>query len=194
MIKKQVKKPHLVFIYGFISVGKLTVAKELKKITKYKILHNHMIVDLISNLFESDDIGVVEKANIKEWIHFGLTEKLMNSKNNFIFTHAYSNSYISKNGKSDKLYVKKIETITNKAGGIFCPVYLKCDKNEMLNRLKDKSRENYGKLKSKKVMMKLIKNEDSTTPAPIKGNLIIDTTKNSPKKVAKIIKEHFKLS
>lgn len=42
----------LIFIYGQPAVGKLTVAKELEKITGYKILHNHLFVDLVRSVFE----------------------------------------------------------------------------------------------------------------------------------------------
>jgi len=194
MAGKKNKKPHLVFIYGFVSVGKFTVAKELAKLTNYKILHNHMIIDLIGNLFGHERPGTFEKAEAREWIHFELTKRLMSTGNGFIFTHAYSNSYISKTGMADLDFVKEIEKIVTEAGGIFCPVYLLCSEKEMLARLKNESRKSHEKLRSLKIMKELMKKEDFKTPAPLKNNFIIDTTKNSPKKVAKMIKKHFGLN
>ncbi|HIJ11483.1 TPA: hypothetical protein HA278_05490, partial [Candidatus Woesearchaeota archaeon] len=41
-----------VLIYGPMAVGKLTVAKELVKLTGYKLFHNHLTVDLVGSIFE----------------------------------------------------------------------------------------------------------------------------------------------
>lgn len=194
MKKGKNKKPRLVFIYGFVAVGKLTVAKELAKLTNYKILHNHMIIDLIDNLFGHERPGTFEKAEAREWIHFELTKRLMKMKSGFIFTHAYSKSYTSKTGMTDLDFVKEIEKIVIGTGGIFCPVYLLCSEKGMLDRIKNESRKSYGKLKSLKIMRGLIKKEDHKTPAPIKNNFTIDTTKISPKKAAQMIKKHFNLN
>jgi len=48
-------------------------------------------------------------------------------------------------------------------------------------------------LRSLKIMKELMKKEDFKAPAPFKNNFVVDTTKNSPKKVAKMVKEHFNL-
>ena len=193
-IKKKNKKPHLVFIYGFIAVGKLAVAKELTILTKYKLLHNHMILDIISDLFGYEKSTVIEASKTRQWIHFELTKRLMSTGNSYIFTHTYWKSYVHKNGMTDSNFIKKIEKITIKSGGIFCPVYLLCSEKEMLKRVKNESRKSHKKLRSLKIMKKLMKKEDFKTPVPFKNNFIIDTTKNSPKKVAKMIKDHFSLN
>ncbi len=190
---KKTSKPCLVFIYGFMAVGKLTVAKELSKLTGYNILHNHMILDLVSNLLGSERPGSIEKSEIRQWLHFELTGKLMGTGQGFIFTHAYSSSFVFRNGMSDLDFVKNIEKIVNESGGIFCPVYLSCDEKEMLIRTKHESRKSHKKLRSVKIMKNLLKIEDSKKPAPLKNNFEINTTKISPKKSAKMIKEHFKL-
>jgi len=43
--------PTLVFIFGPAAVGKMTVGQELAKLTGYKLLYNHMIVDLVTEFF-----------------------------------------------------------------------------------------------------------------------------------------------
>jgi shikimate kinase len=193
MKKKKNKKPYLVFIYGFVAVGKLTVAKELAKSTKYKLLHNHMMIDLIDDLFGRERPGTVQKSEARQWMHFGLAKRLISAGNSCIFTHAYWRSFVYKNGVTDLEFVKKIKKITTESGGIFCPVYLFCSKKEMLRRVKDESRKSHKKLRSIKTMKELLKKKDCEVPAPLKNNFIIDTTKTSPKKAAKMIKEHFNL-
>lgn len=44
----------LIYIYGPPASGKLTVAKELEKLTKYKLFHNHLINDVISEIMDFD--------------------------------------------------------------------------------------------------------------------------------------------
>ncbi|MBD0327065.1 MAG: AAA family ATPase, partial [Pyrinomonadaceae bacterium] len=42
----------LIFLHGLPGVGKLTVARELAKLTGFKVFHNHLAVDLVESLFE----------------------------------------------------------------------------------------------------------------------------------------------
>ena len=44
-------KSVVVFIYGPIAVGKLTVAEILSKKLGYKMIHNHQVADFIDHLF-----------------------------------------------------------------------------------------------------------------------------------------------
>ena len=44
----------LIVIYGPPAVGKLTVAKELAKITGYRVLHNHLVIDMVESVFSRD--------------------------------------------------------------------------------------------------------------------------------------------
>lgn len=43
----------LVIIFGPHAVGKMTVGQELSKITGLKLFHNHMTIDIVSDLFEN---------------------------------------------------------------------------------------------------------------------------------------------
>ena len=44
--------PTLVLILGPAAVGKMTVGQELAKLTGYKLLYNHMVVDLVTEFFD----------------------------------------------------------------------------------------------------------------------------------------------
>ena len=41
----------LVLIHGAPAVGKLSVARELAKLTGFRLFHNHLTVDLVSAVF-----------------------------------------------------------------------------------------------------------------------------------------------
>ncbi len=42
----------LIFIYGAPAVGKLTVARELARLTGFKVFHNHLSIDCIEPIFD----------------------------------------------------------------------------------------------------------------------------------------------
>lgn len=43
---------NLVILFGPPAVGKMTVGQELSKLTGYPLLHNHMTIDLVTELFD----------------------------------------------------------------------------------------------------------------------------------------------
>jgi chloramphenicol 3-O-phosphotransferase len=191
---KKLKKPKIIFIYGFIAVGKFTVAKELQKITKYKLVHNHMMTDLVCDIFGGERPWSFATAEAREWIELGLVERLVRANMNCIFTQAYTKDNITAPGVDNAHdFIVKLKRKVERQGGIFCPVYLYCDEKEMLKRLKNESRKAHGKLRTTKTMKELLKTKDSKTPINFQNGLVIDTTNISAKKSARMIKEHFNL-
>lgn len=43
---------NLLLLFGPLAVGKMTVGQELAKLTGYKLLHNHMTIDLVAQILE----------------------------------------------------------------------------------------------------------------------------------------------
>ena len=43
---------NLIILFGPPAVGKMTVGQELAKLTGYKLLHNHMTIDLVTEFFD----------------------------------------------------------------------------------------------------------------------------------------------
>lgn len=41
----------IVFIYGPVAVGKLTVAREVEKLAGLPLFHNHLVVDAVGAVF-----------------------------------------------------------------------------------------------------------------------------------------------
>ncbi|MBP7846090.1 MAG: AAA family ATPase [Candidatus Pacebacteria bacterium] len=185
------KKPKIIFIYGYIAVGKLTVAKELRKLTGFKIMHNHLIIDFTNQLFGKEKN--INKKKIREWLHISLIKEMVKNGENLICTHAYSDNYISSTGNKDTVFLKKIASLVKSSNGSFFPVHLMCEKKEMLKRVKNKSRSLYGKLLDSSILKSLLDKYDYSTPAKIKNNIQIDTTYIKPKKVAQMIVDKFNL-
>jgi hypothetical protein len=190
--KLQKNKPlfNVVIIYGIVAVGKFTVAKELNKLLGYKFFHNHHTHDLARQLFERGDL---ELDRIIVNIRFLLFKEIAEAKINVVTTHAYDDTFVSKTGLSDPRYMKKVESIIEKAGGRACFVHLIASEKEILKRVLGESRKDYRKLRDKKTMNEILQKWNWKKSAPVKNNFEIDNTNLSPKKVAQIIKKHFEL-
>ena len=55
-------RPRLVMIFGPAAVGKMTVGQALADATGFKLLYNHRIVDLVTDLFEFGTAGFHQLA------------------------------------------------------------------------------------------------------------------------------------
>jgi len=184
------KKFKVIVIYGAPAVGKFTVAKELKKLIDFKVFHNHSVKDFAWGFFERG----THPANILvEEIPFLLFKQIANNHLNTILTNTHSANFVSSTGLTNVGFYKKIEKIIKKQGGSMLYVQLTADPRIILKRVVHPERKKYKKLTDIKIMKKVLREKDWITPAKLKNQIIIDNTNLSPKKVAQIIKKHFKL-
>lgn len=170
---------NLVFIYGPPGVGKLTVAKELAKLTRYKIFHNHMTVDLLTKFFT---IGTDQFWNINTKLRLSLVEAAAKQNISLILTNVYA--------KGEESYVKSIIKTVKKHKGQAFLVKLSCHHSEHHKRIRDPSRKEHGKQHTVKALQKVMKQYNITSTVPIGKSLEIDNTHISAKKCAKLIKSH----
>ena len=184
------KKPVVVFIYGPMAVGKLTVATILSKKLGYKLSHNHLLNNFVSAVFT---YKTPQYYAMTERLRDDLLENATRAKINLVTTHCYAHNFISTTGLSDPKYVQTLEKKLTKLGARFLPVHLKASNKELLNRVSNNSRKQFRKLTDKKIMREHILNRDWQTSPKLKNNLVIDNTKLSPNKVSEMIIQHFKL-
>jgi shikimate kinase len=185
------KKPVVVFIYGPIAVGKLTVAKILSKRLKFKLTHNHSLNDFVDDIFVR---GAFARDNMIEKFRFGLLENAVKEKISFITTHCYAHDYVSMTGLSDPKYVEGLENKLTKLGAKFCGVHLKASNKELIKRVGMNSRKEFRKLKDRKIMREISILRDWENSAKLKNQIVIDNTNLPPKKVVDIIIKEFKLN
>jgi shikimate kinase len=168
-----------IVLYGAPATGKLTVAKELAKITGFELLHNHLINDLVHI---AADFGTPEFWKIAHKYRLEIMEQAALSKRKgIILTFVYAK-------KTDDVYLKKIIKQAKKHSGEIFFVHLICEHKELFRRLKNPSRKSFRKLKDAKKLKEIIKKHEIFSDVPFKPNLRIDNTKISPQKVAKTIK------
>ena len=113
----ETKKP-LVAIYGPPGVGRLTVAKELNKLTNLPLFHNHLSRDLVKSVFtEINALGFIDKIRL-DFFDFA-------AKNNcgliFTFVYAY---------KSDDDFMEQISDIAKNSNTPIYFIQLLCDETE----------------------------------------------------------------
>ncbi|MGH9336654.1 MAG: shikimate kinase, partial [Vicinamibacteria bacterium] len=76
---------NLVFLHGPAAVGKLTVGRELSRITGYRLFHNHLVVDAVSAVF---DFGSEPFVELRERLWLSFFAEAARQEVSLIFTFA----------------------------------------------------------------------------------------------------------
>lgn len=171
-------------MYGPPASGKLTVAKELARLTGYKLFHNHLTVDLLAPFF---DFGSQTEKRLKEKFRLEIFEEASKAKVSLIFTYVYARG-------SDDGFVKKVISSVENYGGEVLFVRLYCDQEELEMRVQHESRIGFSKIHNPETLKELIKKHDLFSLVPFKESLSIDTSKILPKEAAEKIIHHFNLT
>jgi adenylate kinase family enzyme len=184
----------LVIIFGPHAVGKMTVGQELAKITGLKLFHNHMSIDVVSNLFENMP---EERARLTNLFRKEVFEAYSKSHEyGMIFTYMWAFDC-----KEDWDYVDYVEDMFASRGAEVYFVELEADydlrieRNKTENRLLNKSTKR--DIKHSENMFRRIEEKyrlNSFEGEVTKRNYIrINNTNLSPDMAAQIIKDKFGL-
>jgi tRNA uridine 5-carbamoylmethylation protein Kti12 len=174
----------IIVIYGPPAVGKLAVAQELANITGYKLLHNHLAIDLVES--------VLDRKKNKFW-------ELIDSYRLSLLDAAAQESVdgviltsVNIKGKDDA-FIKSLIDIAKKNSGDIYFVHLKCEMNKLKGRLQEPSRKEHGKLMDIKTFERFVSENDVFDPIPFVDSFSIDNTNVSAAEAAMRIKKHYKL-
>lgn len=184
----------LVIIFGPHAVGKMTVGQELAKITDLKLFHNHMTIDIVSDLFSNIPEERGRLVNLFRHEIFDAYSK--SNEYGMIFTYMWAFD-----SQSDWDYINNLENLFKSRGAEIYYVELEADydlrieRNKTENRLLNKpTKRNIEK--SEQLFKKI---EDKYRLNSLDGELVkenyikINNTSMEPAEVAQIIKEKFKL-
>jgi adenylate kinase family enzyme len=176
---------NLIVIYGPPGVGKLTVSKALARITKYKILHNHMVIDILESIFEwrsKPYNNLVDKLRLQI-----IEEAAKNKISGMILTTVYVNP------ADNAFFEKMINIVEGRSSGKVEFVKLACKESILYKRIKQDSRKSFGKLKSYKDLDEFLRKYDCKSLVPHRKSLTIDNSRTGPAEVARMIKAHYRL-
>lgn len=184
----------LVIIFGPHAVGKMTVGQELSKITGLKLFHNHMTIDIVSDLFSNRP---KERSRLTTLFRNEIFKSFSKSDEyGMIFTFMWA-----LDSQADWDYINFVETIFKEKGAEVYYIELEADYNLRLARNKTENRllnkpskrdlnhsEQLFKMLEEKYRLNSYDNEIKK-----EKYIKIDNTNLEPNEVAKMIKDKFKL-
>ena len=172
---------NVILIHEPPGVGKFTVAKELSKITNYKLIHIHSIYDPLEKIFGKEQYEISLK--VLNNIYLAILEEAAKAEiKGIIFTYAEI-------ARANFAFVKKVKKILDKYKCKLKLVHLSCDKEELKKRIIQDSRKKFKKTHTIEELEYLFTIKDYDSSFPKSDTLKIDNTNISAKKVAQKIKD-----
>ncbi len=126
----------VIFIHGPAAAGKYTIGSLLSRKLGVPLFHNHLTVDLVSTLFE---FGTPEFIKLREEIWLQSFQQAAKADQSFIFTF-HPEATVADNT------VQRLQACIEENGGQVQYIQLTCSDTEVLQRIANKSRQEFGKL------------------------------------------------
>jgi predicted kinase len=167
----------LLVLYGPPAAGKLTVAKLIAEKTGFKLLHNHISIDVATQFFAFGTPGF--KA-ITYGMRKLILEEAAKAKLDLLFTVVYAYPI-------DNDDMQWLTEMIEKYGGEVKFVQLTAGKETLLNRVDAPSRKSYGKIVDRELLESILGRWDVYTPYPERDHLHFDTSAQSAEAIAEAI-------
>jgi hypothetical protein len=173
----------LIFIYGPVASGKLTIARELETLTGFAVFHNHLIVDAIAAVFP---FGTDRFVRLREDFWLTVMREAAEAGRSIIFTFAPEPSVTAG-------FPERVQSVVGNTGGEVAFVKLTVTTAEQENRLTAPSRAQFGKLSSAESLRRLRNQFTACEAAMPKPAITIDTEGCRPADAARSIGEILQL-
>ena len=155
--------PRLIFLYGPPAVGKLTVARAVADRLPFKVLHNHVTIDAVTEVlpFGSDTFwGVVGRFR-RDLVAAAAAEQI-----DLIYTYVFA--------PGDEQHVADVVLAYENAGGAVSFVQLLAPREVLLQRVLSESRKQYGKPTDPAVLVRMLNEYDDFRAIAATDGLTID--------------------
>jgi hypothetical protein len=174
-----VASPNLVFLYGPPAVGKLTVARAIAERLPYKILHNHVTIDAVTEVlpFGSDTFWRVVGCFRRDLVAAAADENI-----DLIYTYVFA--------PGDEQHVADIVLPYENAGGTVLFVQLLAPREVLLQRVLAESRKQHGKPTDVQTLEQMLDEYDNFTAIAAPDSLTIDLAATSARDAADRIIDH----
>ena len=169
----------LVFLHGAPAVGKLTVARELARLTGFRLFHNHLTVDLVSSVFA---FGSEPFVLLREQIWLSVFREAAMHGVSLIFTFNPERTVRER-------FIEDAVDAVGSAGGQTFFVELTCSQNELERRIESPARNEFGKLCSLD-QYRALKEAGAFNFRKLPSGPSLDTTHRSPADTAELIGQY----
>ena len=165
----------LVYLYGPPAVGKLTIATELARRTRFRLFHNHLSIDCVKPVF---DFGTEPFWRQVHAIREGILTEAARSGQDLIYTNVYAAGPVSE----DRAH-RRFELVRSHGGRVH-PVRLSCDRAISEERVTAPRRRELDKLSSVEGLRAAWAKEDLGAIIPGVDSHHFDTGSASPAETA----------
>ncbi len=171
----------LVFIWGGPASGKLTVARELARLTGLPLFHNHLVVDA---LLERLEFGSSEFVRLREAMWMAGFETAAAAGQSLIFTFQPEPTI-------EAGFAERVVAMIEAAGGEVKFARLVISREEQEKRIANDSRQEFRKLVSLDLLRELSEGFASSEQDMPAAQLVVDSEVDDPETAARRIASAF---
>lgn len=174
----------LIFLWGPAAAGKLTVARELGRLTGLPVFHNHLVVDA---LLEKLPFGHPEFIRLRESMWMAGFDTAARSGKSMIFTFQPEPTVTPG-------FAGRVADMVRDAGGEVKFVRLVISREEQEKRLGNESRKEFKKLVSLDLLRELRDGFEQSEAEMPPADLVIDSEIDDPETASRRIAAAFNLA
>jgi len=174
---------NLIFLHGPAACGKLTVARELERLTLYPVFHNHLVLDAVGSVFP---FGSAPFIRLRQQFWLAMFEAAARDDRSIIFTFAPEDTVPAD-------FIEETLRVVETAGGRVIFVALTVSQAEQERRVTAPERRAFHKLNSAEVLRRFRDSGGSAWRDIPDSGLTIDTDATPPTQAAARIVETFGL-
>ena len=167
----------LLFLYGQVASGKLTVGRELAALTGLPLFHNHLMVDALAAVFP---FGSAPFVALREDFWLRVIGEAACIGQSLIFTFAPESTVSPR-------FPAQVEALVERRGGRVVYVALTVPPEEQANRIANPSRAAFGKVQSVDLLDRLHDDFNRSMAQMPAATLSIDTQKTAAAEAAQRI-------
>jgi AAA domain len=176
----------LLLLYGPPAVGKLTIAKEIARLTGFKVFHAHLTVDLVASILPR---GAPSYRKLVWEIRYAVfAEAARANIDGLIFTMVY--------GRDREPFIARCVEIVERCAGEVCLVHLYCQAETLRQRVVREDRTQHGKITSVELLNETLRHREPQAPfeaATQWDSLSLNTDVWRPVEAAQQVIAHYRL-
>jgi len=177
----------LILLYGPPAVGKLTIAKELARLTGFKLFHAHLTSDLVEAIFPRGTPSFRQLAWDLRYAVFA--EAAQAHLDGLIFTTVYGRGYREQ-------FIARCREVVAPFGGEVCFVHVHCQAETLRQRVVREDRKQYGKITSVELLNETLRNGEPQAlfeAGTLWASLSLNTDVLHPVEAAQQVIAHYRL-